>query len=499
MMNTTTRVLVGLAAVILTGLLFMLAFPPYNLWPCVFVAFVPTILAQHRIVPRQFSGLAFGAGFGAYWWAVYSPMFAGAVWFMEWSWPVVAVIAALLTMGNRTFHERTGYRWFVLEGAAGWVAIEAIRGLLPVIGTGGFLAYALWSQPWLVQPVGIFSIYGLSLVIMLVNYALGLGGIALVDRRWHPAAEGPVIPVRLARPWLTGVTVVLVGWTVLSLALLGQATGAGRSVRVAALQPAETGTAAATKQTLFAQTREAAAQGAKLVVWPEGALLYDPQIGQPGDFLALARETGAYLAVGYGVLGPPMRNEMVLISPEGAFLGVYGKDHPVVWMGEASSTRGSYPTYTTPFGTVGTIICYDLNFTDTSRRMAGNGAQIITAGSHDWAALGVRQYTNLVMRAVENRVAIIKADGNFDSAIIDPAGRVVALAASSEPARHMLVADVPVGTADTPLIKLGDWMAWVCLALFVVFMVAGPLTARRAKAARPAALRGSPAPGSSEV
>ena len=166
---------------------------------------------------------------------------------------------------------------------------------------------------------------------------------------------------------------------------------------------------AAAKQHLFAQTREAAAQGAKLVVWPEGALPYDPQIEQPGDFLALARETGAYLAVGYGLVGPPMRNEMVPLipAPEGTFLGVYGKDHPVVWMGEASSTRGTFPTYTTPFGTVGTIICYDLNFTDTSRRIASNGAQILTAGSHDWPALGVSQYTNLVMRAVENRVAII--------------------------------------------------------------------------------------------
>ncbi|HET9494692.1 MAG TPA: nitrilase-related carbon-nitrogen hydrolase [Chloroflexia bacterium] len=489
-----TRTLAGLAVAGLSGLLFLLAFPPYNLWPLAFVAFVPAILAQHRIVPRRWSGLAYGVGFGAYWWAVYGPMFSGAVWFMEWSWPVVGAIAALMTMGNRAFHERTGYRWFVLEGAVGWVGIEAIRGLLPVIGTGGFVAYTLWSQHWAIQPVSIFSIYGLSLVIMLVNYALALGAIALVDRRSVRSGD---VPARSspARNWLAGVAVVAAAWAGLSLALLGQGSVPGSSVRVAAIQPTGSSSLLAVKERLFAQTREAAAQGAQLIVWPEGSLTYDPRVRQSEEILALARETGAYLAVGYGVAGPPMRNEMTLVSPEGEFLGAYGKDHPVVWMGEGSSTRGTYPAYATPLGTIGTIICYDLNFTDTSRRVAANGAQIIAAGSHDWALLGRTQYTNLVMRAVENRVALVKADGNYDSAIIDPAGRVVASFAAGTPTSHTLVADVPLGTANSPLIRLGDWMAWVCLAGFAAFAVAGPVSARRAKGAEKPGAQGAQVAG----
>ncbi|MEO8285224.1 MAG: nitrilase-related carbon-nitrogen hydrolase [Chloroflexota bacterium] len=476
-MNITLRVIAGLALAALSGPLFMLAFPPFDVWPLVFVAFVPTILAQRRIVPPRLSGLAYGVGFGAYWLAYYGPMFSGTVWFMEWSWVGVAVVATVMTLGNRSFHERTNYRWLVLEGAAGWVAIEALRGLMPVIGTGGFVAYTLWSQPWLIQPVGIFSIYGLGLVIMLVNYAIGMGVLALIDRR-GVFATTPVVPLGIARNWLVGVVVVGVAWSALSLLLLNQASVEGSSVRVAAIQPVGSSSAREAKEKLFARTREAASQGARLVVWPEGALPYDPQTRQPGDFLTLAMETGAYLAVGYGIVGPPIRNEVVMVSPDGAFLGVYGKDHPVVWLGESSSTRGTYPTYSTPFGTIGTIICYDLNFTDTSRRIAGNDAQIITAGSNDWAALGSRQYTNLAMRAVENRVAIVKADTNFDSAIIDPTGRVVTKFVASGPAQRILVADVPVGKADAPLIKMGDWMAWVCLALFAAFTIAGPLTAR---------------------
>jgi apolipoprotein N-acyltransferase len=161
----------------------------------------------------------------------------------------------------------------------------------------------------------------------------------------------------------------------------------------------------------------------------------------------------------------------------------------------SSSTRGTYPTYATPLGTIGTIICYDLNFTDTSCRVAANGAQIIAAGSHDWAWLGRTQFTNLVMQAVENRVAVVKADGNYDSAIIDPAGRVVASFAAGTPTSHTLVADVPLGTANAPLIRLGDWVAWVCLAGFAGFAVPGPVSARCAKRAEKPEELGTQVPG----
>jgi apolipoprotein N-acyltransferase len=486
-MNTSKRVLGGLALAALSGPLFLLAFPPYNAWPLAFVAFVPTILAQHLVVPARLSGLAFGVGFGAYWWAVYGPMFAGAVWFMEWSWPVVGGVAALMSMGNRAFHERTGYRWFVLEGPVGWVGIEAIRGLLPVVGTGGFVAYTMWSVPWAIQPVSVFSIYGLSLVIMLVNYALGLGAMAVAKRMTKRSAHTAAPNFRLALGWFVGVVLVGVAWVGLSLALLEQGSVEGTSVRVAAIQPAGSSSLLAAKEKLWAQTREAAAQGAQLIVWPEGALPYDPQVRQAEELRALARETHAYLAVGYAPPGPPVRNEITLVSPEGEFLGVYGKDHPVVWMGEGSTTRGTYPAYSTPLGAIGTIICYDLNFTDTSRKVAANGAQLLAAGSHDWASLGTTQYTNLVMRAVENRTALVKADANYDSAIIDPLGRVVARFVAGTPTAHILIAGVPLGAANAPLIRLGDWMAWVCLAGFAMFTVAGPLTGRRAtRAGQPA-------------
>ncbi|RLC95911.1 MAG: hypothetical protein DRI77_09315, partial [Chloroflexi bacterium] len=150
-----------------------------------------------------------------------------------------------------------------------------------------------------------------------------------------------------------------------------------------------------------------AEQGAQLIVWHEGALPFDPQAEHTADgssalttsLQALAAETGAHLVIGYAVKTEQgLRNEVTVLTPEGEFLGVYGKAHPVAWGGETSLTRGDYPAYDTFLGRIGTIICYDLDFTDTARKVARNGAQIIGVPSFDWPAIAAKHYSHIVFR-----------------------------------------------------------------------------------------------------
>jgi apolipoprotein N-acyltransferase len=480
----------GLVLAGVSGLLLTLAFPPYGLWPLIGVGFIPAIVAQHRVLPRPLSGLAYGVGLGTFFWGYFGPMFAGLAWFLDWLPLFVMAIATLLTLGNRAFHERTGYRWFVLEGAVGWVGFEALRGFLPVIGTGGFVAYAFYQQPWLIQPVGVFSIYGLSLLIMLANYALALGVLALLDQRRQSVAPPGRVTFRQAGRWLAGTGAVATAWIAASLLLLGAASGPAQ-IRVAALAPGPVGAG----PRLFAQTRQAAAQGAQLVVWPEGSFMIDPRRQDTAAFQALAAETGVYLVIGYGVpTDQGLRNEATLLAPDGQFLGVYGKDHPVVWLGERSLTGGSYPAYHTALGTIGTIICYDLNFTDTARKTAANGAQLIAVPSNDWPGLASKQYTSLVFRAVENRVALVKADSGLDSAIIAPTGQIIALAITDPPAATTLLTSVALGRGDAPLIHLGDWVGWLCIAGIAGFIALDRLSGRRARRAGPARPQEAPVP-----
>mgnify|MGYP001759990577 CR=1 FL=1 len=213
-----------------------------------------------------------------------------------------------------------------------------------------------------------------------------------------------------------------------------------------------------------------AAQGAKLVVFPElsntgyveplipggpmvsavphyGKALYDacadldgPQVQKLKD---MAATYDVVLVAGLGIrdrrLAGVMHNASLLITPAGVE-GVYVKIHQ--WHNEKLYfTRGdSIATYPV-FGTrLGMQICYDIRFPEITRIMACEGAGIITS---IWASFGAaskpvadeglyihRAYT----RAVENGVyflscnrAGLHGDQRFmgRSCVIAPDGRVV--------------------------------------------------------------------------
>lgn len=312
----------------------------------------------------------------------------------------------------------------------------------------------------------------------MTNYALAQGALALFDRRGHLDPDVQPVDACHAKRWLVGVGIALVAWIGLSLARFGNPSP---DVQVAAVQPAfgiRSAEGHECLQRLYDQTRQAATKGARLIVWNEGALPFDPQAEHTAELKSLAAEAGAYLVIGYAVeTDRGLRNEATILTPNGEFLGVYGKDHPVAWGGETSITRGTYPTYDTPLGTLGTIICYDLDFTDTARKIVRNGARLIAVPSFDSPAVATKHYTHVVFRAVENRVPMVKADVAFDSAIIDPYGRIIKRAVTPNVGPATLVADVSLGTGNTLAMRLGDWVGWLSLVGLGVFTVLDRATA----------------------
>jgi apolipoprotein N-acyltransferase len=325
--------------------------------------------------------------------------------------------------------------------------------------------------------VSIFGTYGLDLLIVLVNYVLALVVIARLDRRSAASAGDraeAVVPRATARRWCVGVAIACVLWTATSLALQPHAEA---TVRVAALQPGVRWPALgptreardrAILQILSAQTRVAASRGAKLIVWPESALHADPQIAFREPLSSLAREVGAYLFVGYRLATPAgNRIEVVTIGPDGAFLGTYGKDHPLGFMHETSITRGTYPTYETAFGVVGAAICADLDFTDTSRKLALRGAKLIAVPSADWLEISRMHYALAVFRALETGASIVKSEHSRDSVIVDGHGKMVAAALTPEGSAAVLVADVAPRRGLPLAARWADWVAWACVIVLV--------------------------------
>jgi len=478
------QVLIGIAMGVFSGIMLILAFQPYSFWPLAFIAFVPMLVAAHRLVPSKWAGVPLAVG--NFIWLLVCLVAIFGFDLQIWFFPAIALLVGLMQLivvpGTRLFHERTNYRWFVIEGAINVVGFEMIRSFIPPINTHLFMVQTAYSQPWLIQPISVFTIYGMSLVIMLVNFALAGAAMAWIDRKWQ-WLEPPAINYKKSLRTLTLVGVILVAWCAIGLIILASAPDNPPSVKVAAIQIGflkpghmDPTTQQARLQVLKEQTRAAAEQGAKLMVWPELGLGFDPQVEHTADFKALAAETDSYILIGYGIPDDPQgwRNEMVMLSPKGEFLQVYGKNHGSSPGEGPIATAGDYPVYDTPYGQFATLICNDINFTDTTRKLANNGAQLVAYPTWEVSMPGFHFELPVqgVLRGVENRVAIVKADTAFSAMIMDPYGRILAQRNGAPKGEAFaLVTDVPLGTGKTVTTRLGDWTGWLSLAGFFYFSI----------------------------
>jgi apolipoprotein N-acyltransferase len=488
--STRLRFGLGIVLSMLSGAMLLLAFPPYGIWPLAWIAFVPYVFAQYRLFPLKWSSLgpslALLVWLGPFMARLFGTQFGPVFTFLG----VLIALFSYLGQGERRFIEKTGYRWFILQGVINWVGFEMIRAtIIPLVATSAFIGYTQATQPWVTQPVSIFSVYGLDLLIMLVNFVLAQAAMRWFDRRWQPADVVPLEGSSTGR-WLAITGGSLVIWVVIGIALFNTVPKESQTVRVAALQPNYEKPAfqdeVVTDEMRFddfsAWTRQAADQGAEIIFTPEMAFDIDPQVEFTDEFKALAAETGTYIFITYTVTeeGQPFRNESILLSPSGAFSEVYGKNHAPP--GEPlSPSAGNYPVFETPLGRLATLICHDGNYTDVARKLTRNGAQLISAALSEFGGFGEQYWTHITFRAVENRTAMVVTSRETGSAIIDPTGRQIALSLVPEGEQIVLTGDVPLGTGGTLYTRTGDILGWLSLAGYVYFVVFQIRIGRKAK------------------
>jgi predicted amidohydrolase len=178
--------------------------------------------------------------------------------------------------------------------------------------------------------------------------------------------------------------------------------------------------------TIINRAREAANNGAHLVIFPECSLsgyVYSSRKEAlpfmesiPGDstreIARLCREIGVYII--YGLLerdGNSCYNSAVLIGPEG-LTGKYRKIHLPFLGIDRYLDKGDEPfrVFQTPVGNIGIIICYDNNFPESARVLAVEGADIIALITN-WPQ-GREKVVKYVVntRAFENRVNLAAVD-----------------------------------------------------------------------------------------
>jgi predicted amidohydrolase len=233
--------------------------------------------------------------------------------------------------------------------------------------------------------------------------------------------------------------------------------------------------------------REAADEGAALVVLPErldirgGAADYlagaEPLDGRPVEWArSLARELAIDLVAGSiaerRAGHERVSNTSVHVGPDGEIRAVYRKIHmfdievegTVYRESEHSEPAAEIVLSETANGVgLGLTVCYDLRFPELYRILALRGARIVTVPANFTRITGEAHWEVLLRaRAIEDQVFVIApgqgnlpntdADSYGNSMIVDPWGRVLARAPME--GSHVLVAELDLARQDEVREKL---------------------------------------------
>ena len=177
----------------------------------------------------------------------------------------------------------------------------------------------------------------------------------------------------------------------------------------------------------------------------------------------LAADTGVQVVFGMPepAAGDGVHNSAVIVYPDGAATVAHRKAHLWGAEGKIFTPGASFHPRTAPEGFLGPLVCYDLDYPESSRTLVMRGADVLTvcnAFPRPWLDY---QRTYALARAMENSVYVLLANyqgrvRTFDfvggSVIVDPYGRVLAEAGMEE---AVLVADVDLGLVARARAELG--------------------------------------------
>ena len=203
-------------------------------------------------------------------------------------------------------------------------------------------------------------------------------------------------------------------------------------------------------------SREAATNGANLIVFPEcsltgyvftsrqEALPYEETIPGPSfeELCSICQENKVHVI--FGLLkkdNDRLFNAAVLLGPLG-IIGKYRKNHlPFLGIDRfVDSGDKPFQVHQTPVGNIGLYICYDIVFPESSRVMTLMGADLLASPTNFPRGRRERILTDVVItRAIENTVHVVVANRVGEergclfagqSIIVDAAGDIVSVASS---------------------------------------------------------------------
>ena len=501
------------AALAGSTLLFAIAFPPFPLLVPAFFCLVPFAVAVARRADAAGSlreaarlGFWFGMlGYAAnlYWIAIALSIYTKLA--------ILGYIAALFVLAPVV--AAAGMSLFVLRRATKlplalllpivWVASEVVLNYMSDLAFPWLpLGLALSRTPLLAQAADLSGVRGLSFCIAAVN--------GLIADAWLLRGQRAAIAKRLAGAIAIVTALAAYGaWRMRSTELLPLAPVAIVQPNIPQEEKWQAENQGRIEGILDDITRKRlAAHDARLILWPEASL--------PGfisehpewirDVRTMARE--GHTPILFGTLdlewhGPgdyDYYNAAMLVDSAGMLNAQppYRKSYlvPIVervpfvnprwfaslkYFGGYGRGKNTKP-FVVSFGKVGVLICYESIFPQRSREFRREGANLIVNITNDaWFGKSLAPYqheAHMALRAIENRVGIVRAANTGISAYIDPLGRI-------EGETQLDVADSRVYDAQTTnvmtiYVRIGDWLGSLALLATVVGLLWMRLQRRRA-------------------
>ncbi|MBI4335036.1 MAG: apolipoprotein N-acyltransferase, partial [Candidatus Omnitrophica bacterium] len=213
-----------------------------------------------------------------------------------------------------------------------------------------------------------------------------------------------------------------------------------------------------------------------ILVWPEGAIyqkvmFIDEYRSKITDY---ARRYNAFI-----IVGAPgndengyATNSAYVVSNSGEIVGRYDKVKIVPFLEGYNRGRGFFPVKTR-LGSLGMAICFESAYPQVMRRLVKNGSDILFVLTNDCgfgdSPLALMHAKDTVVRAVENRRYVVRADQSGVSLIADPFGRVIKRYGRSP--HEIITGTVNARYGGTPYTKFGDILplaAFFICALIII-------------------------------
>jgi apolipoprotein N-acyltransferase len=352
-----------------------------------------------------------------------------------------------------------------------WVGLEFVFARISPLATFGALGYTQYGNLVLMQLASLTGLWGLSFIITWTASTANW----LWQHNFHlnSVKRGMAIYLSLFIAILVYGEFRLRSYPV-STTVRVQASSLSYPVRQAFTEAIKRGKYPALHEnlkTLDDFVAATATPGTDIAFWQEYALITgeadEPLIVERAR--ALAEQKGIYLGLPLGVVkfgakGALLENTVTWLSPQGRILGRHVKVYTAPWETSTAAVK-EVATFATSLGTVGSAICFDMDYPWLIRQTAEKNVGLMLVPSYDWRGITPFHSHMAAFRAVENGFSLVRAAGEEGlSLAVDPWGRTLARLDNSHSKDKIMTAAAPLERLRTPYSIAGDVLPWLCLA-----------------------------------